>query len=236
LDKRCTDEGVNAILECIPGFLKKVIQFDSNYLLVYYGSYELNKIYDINDFLINDRILVYKLKIDGKYRIVVVTELYMLIFKPIFVAGNLGKLIDYIDIRLLKIYYNSCLYINGMEFRQAIHKFNEKSLHDSLIFRAGELEFKYARYDCEYVHIYVPEHSYTKDQLKELINNKEKNNKNELLMIYQRMIEILSAVNDEEYKIYLKKLKREINNQTNPDHKKPRTSKMINDLMNFSIF
>ena len=55
---------------------------------------------------------------------------------------------------------------------------------------------------------------------RKLRERKEKHNKNELIILYQRLIEILSAENDEEYKIYLKKLKREMNIQSNPDLRK----------------
>jgi len=77
--------------------------------LVYYGDYIIDHIYDLNDFVANNDLLV--LKVSQKFkkkdnvtcrsRVIVLSDVYFLLFDPVLENLNLGKLLFWGDIKQL---------------------------------------------------------------------------------------------------------------------------------------
>ena len=94
---------VNIILKKIPEFISRLLFYEENHILLYYGVYFLNEIYNMNSFLINNKLNFFKVmtfnKDNSKFsengiKYIVITDIYILFFdliedKP----KNLGKLI-----------------------------------------------------------------------------------------------------------------------------------------------
>ena len=95
----------NLILIKIPKFISKLLFYEENQILIYYGKYYINEIYNINNFLINKnihlfKVLTYKNEKEGsKYtelnnKYIIVTDIYILFFDLLNdKTKNLGKLI-----------------------------------------------------------------------------------------------------------------------------------------------
>ena len=94
---------VNIILKKIPEFISRLLFYEENHILLYYGVYFLNEIYNMNNFLVNNKLNFFKVmtfnKDNSKFlesgiKYIVITDIYILFFdliedKP----KNLGKLI-----------------------------------------------------------------------------------------------------------------------------------------------
>ena len=101
----CVDILLYLIEIKIPDFILRLINYEENKILVYYGKYYINEIYNINDFLKNKNIKIFKAitykmdkeslkysELNNKY--IIITDIYILFFdlmddKP----KNLAKLI-----------------------------------------------------------------------------------------------------------------------------------------------
>jgi len=103
---------IDEIIEGIPYFILRVSE---NFLLdtlVYYGDYHIDKVYNINEFLLNEDLNFFrcfqyiennknnltKIKIE---RYIIVTDVYFLFFDPLEGNKNLAKLLFWGDIRQL---------------------------------------------------------------------------------------------------------------------------------------
>ena len=94
---------VNIILKKIPEFISRLLFYEENHILLYYGEYFINEIYNMNNFLMNKKLNFFKVmtfnKDNSKFsesgiKYIVITDIYILFFdliedKP----KNLGKLI-----------------------------------------------------------------------------------------------------------------------------------------------
>lgn len=97
------------IVENIPTFLQRIYENNENKIMVYYGDYSIDSIYEMNDFLANRELNFYKVnqtyfsgnKQVNKNRYVVLTDLFFLLFDPEPNNLNLGKLLFLGDIRQL---------------------------------------------------------------------------------------------------------------------------------------
>lgn len=100
------------IVSKIPQFLNRLEENTDNKILVYYGDYKIDDIYEMNDFLSNRDIHFYKLqqvfvsgksgkKIITRDRYVVLSDIYFLLFDPVPDNKNFGKLLFWGDIRQL---------------------------------------------------------------------------------------------------------------------------------------
>ena len=117
--------------------------------LVFYGEYELNRIYNINDFLENDRILKFyrinqiitepKEIIEEKY--IILTQLYFLIFKP----DNNDK--SYANLLYAK-HLKNLTFNFSEEFNK---KLNKNAYNISII--SNEIENEKSQNDIEFVFI-----------------------------------------------------------------------------------
>ena len=104
-------EPIEEIVKKIPEFLYKIKENEENYILVYFGTYNIDRLYDINDFLVNTKINLYKTyhissknnsKI--KFRYMLVSDIYVLLFDVINdKKRNLGKLVFIGDIRQISL-------------------------------------------------------------------------------------------------------------------------------------
>lgn len=101
--------GVEEIIEKIPNFVIRVLENTHNKILVYYGDYKIDMIYNINEFLANSELDFYKVyqllkKVKGdhkvkKERYIFLTDVYFLLLDPVPSSKNLGKLLFWGDIR-----------------------------------------------------------------------------------------------------------------------------------------
>ena len=102
----CVDILLHIIEIKIPDFIFRLLYYEENKILIYYGKYYINEIYNINDFLKNKNIKIFKAltyKMNNKENIkyselnikyIIITDIYILFFdlmedKP----KNLAKLI-----------------------------------------------------------------------------------------------------------------------------------------------
>jgi ubiquitin-protein ligase len=96
---------IEEIISNLPKFIKKVKENTDNDILIYYGDYIIDDIYDLNDFLVNSQINFFRveqiLKNKSIQRYVVLTEIYFLFFDPAPDSKNLAKLLFIGDIRQL---------------------------------------------------------------------------------------------------------------------------------------
>lgn len=109
-----SDITIEDIIKQIPAFSLRVQENHNNKYLVYYGEYNTDKVYNINDFLINNEINFFKSweflksttnisKEFKKDRYIILTDLYFLLFDPSPNNKNMAKLLFYGDIRQLNI-------------------------------------------------------------------------------------------------------------------------------------
>ena len=104
-------EPIEEIVKKIPEFLYKIKENEENYILVYFGIYNIDRLYDINDFLVNTKISLYKTyhissknNAKIKFRYMLVTDIYVLLFDIINdKKRNLGKLVFIGDIRQISL-------------------------------------------------------------------------------------------------------------------------------------
>lgn len=103
---KCSDPIEGIILE-IPNFIKKTIENTNNKILIYFGNYNIDRLFDLNDFLMNPQLSLYKIETYSnkdstkkKNRYIILTEVYALFFNIVNETKmNLGKLIFWGDLR-----------------------------------------------------------------------------------------------------------------------------------------
>jgi len=234
------------IIMKIPQFLNRLIENTNNKILVYYGDYIIDMIYDINEFLANSDLDFFKInqyyrvprKLEKfKERYVILTDIFFLLFDPVPNSRNLGKLLFWGDIKQMKwkqisktmVDDSVLLEWNAEDVKQI--DFEIKFLNSSLkefieksTSKAKRLSDTYKIYQDD---IHKPTVNDKKESLTEnvagpenleklvalikykeelLTNQQSINLVKELMSLYQKVIEILSAKNDPEFIIYLKKL------------------------------
>ena len=94
---------VNLILIRIPNFILRLLYYEEKKILIYYGKYYINEIYNINNFIINKNIKLFKVMtynkekenyIEQNIKYIIITDIYILFFDTIEdKPKNLGKLI-----------------------------------------------------------------------------------------------------------------------------------------------
>jgi hypothetical protein len=260
------------IIEKIPYFLYRVIENTNNKVLVYYGDYYIDRIYDMNDFHINQHIDFYKIKDTvfkkgkniEKPRYIVLTDIYFLLFDPVPGNKNLAKLIFWGDVRqILSCKGNS----NNSESillewkgdgGNTMISFNIAFLGDGT--QLGDFVEKSAKKILrlkEHYKIYQDDINKPTHDNKITVNNLDKlillikykedlfssrqslNIVRELMSLYQRVIELMSAQNDPDFQVYLKKLhelleNREIQEQLTRDNEE--SSNKISKLFEMSSY
>jgi hypothetical protein len=231
---------IEEILEKIPAFIYRVIENTNNKVLVYYGDYYIDKIYDINDFLINQSLDFFKIKDTvvkkgkqplEKPRYIILTDVYFLLFDPVPGNKNLAKLIFWGDIRQIMSCKGNTSSSDSIllewkgDNNQTLISFNMTFLgKDNPLATFVEKSAKKILRLKEHYKIYQDDmnkpsqdtklNTSNVDKLILLINYKEdlyrsQNSVNivrELMALYQKVIEIMSAKNDPDFKIYLTKL------------------------------
>ena len=141
IEKKWVNENINRIdilaniiLKKIPEFISRLLFYEENHILLYYGVYTLNEIYNMNSFLMNNKLYFFKVmtfnKDNSKFsesgiKYIIVTDIYILFFdliedKP----KNLGKLIFIGEI----LQYN-CIERLNVDINDNI--FNEDNIEES---------------------------------------------------------------------------------------------------------
>ena len=90
------------IIDNIPIFLKQIYEDISIRVLVYYGIYNLQNEYNINDFIENNSLKFFRVKIiknkSSNKNYLIITDLYILFFEPKEKEESKGILVNKIDI------------------------------------------------------------------------------------------------------------------------------------------
>ena len=87
---------VEEIITKIPSFLEKINDNNHNKILIYYGDYNIDDVYEMNDFLMNSDNTFYRVVHCVKKKIqryIVLTGIYLLLFDPCNDMKHLAKLI-----------------------------------------------------------------------------------------------------------------------------------------------
>jgi hypothetical protein len=220
-------------------------------ILVYYGEYKIDEIYNMNDFTVNEYINFFKcfqiIEDDKnkkkerikKERYIILTDIYFLLFEPLEKKKNFGTLLFWGDIRQLAnskneeiLYEKEKKNILMLEWKSGsevkvsfdiIFK-DIKEFEDISSQKIDKLTSKYNMFqddiwksDEEHINFNYSNKNY----LINLISTKEKllkTRKNiflidELITLYNKIIEILSENEDLLYKDYLIKLQNLLNDK-----------------------
>jgi hypothetical protein len=228
------------IINNIPKFLNRLIENTSNKILVYYGDYKIDTIYDMNDFLTNQDLDFFRVeqvirKDKKKERYIVLTDVYFLFFDPAPSTRNYAKLLFWGDLRQIQIKTeDQGLFLEwkskdkiigfSVEFKAGIKEaFKEKCLR-----KAQKLQEQYKIFQDDIV---KPNEDDIVSKLNDMnLNDLEKlvllvkykedlleksnsvNIVKELMSLYQKIIEIQSA-KGEDFKEYLDKLHKMLNDK-----------------------
>ena len=111
-----SDYMIENIIDLLPDFINRIHENNINKNFIFYGNYDLNKVYEINNFLLNSELGFFKCfqlmksygnntneKLNKKERYIILTDIYFMLFDPAPNFKNMGKLIFYGDIRQLNI-------------------------------------------------------------------------------------------------------------------------------------
>jgi hypothetical protein len=228
------------IIHNIPKFLNRLIENTSNKILVYYGDYKIDSIYDMNDFLTNQDLDFFRVeqvirKEKKKERYIVLTDVYFLFFDPAPSTRNYAKLLFWGDLRQIQIKTeDQGLFLEwkskdkiigfSVDFKAGLREaFKEKCLR-----KAQKLQDQYKIFQDDIV---KPNEDDIVSKLNDMnLNDLEKlvllvkykeelleksnsvNLVKELMSLYQKIIEIQSA-KGEDFKDYLDKLHRMLNDK-----------------------
>lgn len=249
---KCSDPIEEIVIE-IPNFVKKIKENSENKILIYHGIYNIDRLYDLNDFLMNPNLILYTIKTFSnkdpsmtKNRYLILTEIYALFFDIVNEdKKNMGKLIFWGDLRQiskLKEINEKDTNNNTVTEKICIEWKNEhKKIGFTFVFNCKvkrsifiqtikdknsllKLKFKLFQDDIakpvkynELVAHQPSSISAIKNlrKLKALAKYEEKiletyksiNIIKDLTLVYQRIIEILSVGNKNDFKEYMDKLK-----------------------------
>lgn len=259
------DSSINEIIDAIPYFILRVSENCLLDTLVYYGEYHIDKIYDINEFLLNDEINLFRcyqyfankknLTKTKKDRYIILTDVYFLLFDPIEQYKNLAKLLFWGDIRQLsnfrceEIKEERCDSLilewkNGKQVQISFEfTFKDLSIKEFVEVSLSKIESitkKYKMFQDDIWKFGEVNNTFNfsnKDYLLNLISIKEKIYKtkksyiliNELITLYNKIIEILSINNDAAYKDFLIKLQNLLNDKETQDKMKNETNLIYGD-------
>ena len=86
---------IEEIITKIPSFLEKINENNRNKILIYYGDYSIDDVYEMNDFLMNSdnafyRVVHYAKKKAQRY--IILTGIYLLLFDPCVDMKHMAKL------------------------------------------------------------------------------------------------------------------------------------------------
>ena len=87
---------IEEIITKIPPFLENINDNNRNKILIYYGDYNIDEVYEMNDFLINSDNAFYRVIHVAKkqmHRYIVLTGIHLLLFDPCADMKHLAKLI-----------------------------------------------------------------------------------------------------------------------------------------------
>ena len=225
------------IVENIPTFLQRIYENNENKIMVYYGDYSIDSIYEMNDFMANRELNFYKVnqtyfsgnKQVNKNRYVVLTDLFFLLFDPEPNNLNLGKLLFLGDIRQLSSskghdehsnhlvveYRNMVDNSVNISFELCFKEENFQKFIDVFSFKINKLKESFKIFHDELCRNSQEKRILDYEKLSLLINLKEQiikkkyslNIVRELVSLYQSIIEVLAEKNDESFTIYLEKQK-----------------------------
>ncbi len=96
---------IDDIISGIPLFLQNIKKNEENKIFYYYGEYFLDEIYDINDYLSDENLKLYRtsqiVKKNEFKRFIILNDVYFLLFDPLPDSNNYAKLVFMSDILLL---------------------------------------------------------------------------------------------------------------------------------------
>ena len=227
------------IIEKIPNFITRVLENQDNKILVYYGDYYIDKIYDMNEFMTNRDLWFFKVK-DVKYtkkkrvekeRYIILTDIYFLLFEPIPNKNNFAKLMFWGDVRQIASSKGSSTDSGLIELEwkgdaNSYIKFSFIFEDLSLFMDISSKKIIKLRdtFNVFEDDMFKPNQSdkiISIDKLILLIHYKEQlleqkhsiNLVRELMTLYQKIIELMSVKNDQDFTTYLAKLQAILTNE-----------------------
>lgn len=232
-----SNSNIEEIIEKIPSFITRVMENNHNKILVYYGDYIIDKIYNINEFLANSDLSFFKIhqfvrkgkdKIK-KDRYIILTDIYFLLFDPVPDMKNLAKLLFWGDIRQIISCKGSSsntesILLEWKNDNRMVINFEILFLSSSIKEFVESSNKKIAKLRENYKIFQDDMNKPEEDGLKDMNQNIDKlillikykenllekkhsiNLIKELMSLYQKVIEVLSARNDMGFKEYLDKL------------------------------
>ena len=204
------------ILKIIPQIFQDYLKTIDKKIFNFIGNYTLNHIYLITDFLENENNFLFKALILNQLYYIILTEICILIFYPVKHKKIKGKLIFVKEIRNIyfsEINNNINLKIKFNDNNIFIIKFNQKDdceFFNHIIQERKKMiyskmkEFKNVNFEDTIESILI----FINYKEKDLEDTNGDDTLNELIILYQKAIEIFSNENDKRYNIYLEKLKK----------------------------
>ena len=223
---------IEEVVTKIPKLLEKILENNYNKRLVYYGEYNLNDIYEMNDFLVNNEHEFYRVvhytKKKQTQRYVVLTGICFLLFDPSPDTKNMGKMM-YVG-RLLNVKKKTYSQVKneenkmmlefkeGEDVRKVEIAFENRNIGDRFI---ANVERRIKRLKDRYNTFYEGNDTDQSDKrneiesLKEMIKDKERlymehksiTVKEELVGMYRQIVEMLKETDNNAYEEYVHKIK-----------------------------
>jgi hypothetical protein len=230
---------IDEIIEKIPNFITRVLENQDNKILVYYGDYYIDKIYDMNEFMTNRDLWFFKVK-DVKYsknkkvekeRFIILTDIYFLLFEPIPNKKNFSKLVFWGDVRQIASSKGSSTDsgLIELEWKGDANSYIKFSFifEDISLFmdisskKIIKLRDSFSVFEDDMFKPNQSEKIISIEKLILLIHYKEQlfeqkhsiNLVRELMTLYQKIIEIMSVKNDQDFTTYLTKLQAILTNE-----------------------
>ena len=150
---------IDDIISGIPLFLQNIKKNEENKIFYYYGEYFLDEIYDINDYLSDENLKLYRtsqiVKKNEFKRFIILNDVYFLLFDPLPDSNNYAKLVFMSDILLLndakKDENGKIVHFewknNKNEDIKMTFKFEEKFFNEFLLMKHSKINKLLSHYD-----------------------------------------------------------------------------------------
>ncbi len=214
-------------------------------ILTFYGDYNINEIYDINEFIMNREIYLFKCSVEMndiiEERYIIISDVYILIFIPVIHLKYYAKLIFISELNELQSFkvvkeisdnelpktgvilewennnnsYTDVIIMDNdsISWFKTLIKHRVKKFTESFLYFTDDIQ-KPTSFTLTNVKPFNLQRMNDFISYKEKCYEEGKNNeiKNDLLLLYQKMVEVLSGRTGEEYLVYMNKLKKILEN------------------------
>ena len=187
----------NIIIIKIPQFILRLLFYEENKILIYYGNYKINEIYNINNFLVNKNIILLKVmtykkeKETSKYseinmKYIIITDIYILFFellkdmpKNIAKLIFIGEIFQYNSIERLDVDIN--LNLNNNIMKNQNNNYNDEDNNKIIDIDPQKYFIDWIINDKSYSFIFSIINEINDNKKKNIIKNYNNNNNNEII-------------------------------------------------------